>query len=138
MQLLDGGVQMTLVYDHKYITRDNGRGRHIWSVAGEAGGVHIWAEDTPKSPFNQGERFFGGVEVHSKAPMYDGQPVGHNHCWLTDGPCYHDGTSLYFAEKIEPMLQSVDGGSVPEHLTEYLNFELLDWYRARLDKGECK
>lgn len=66
---------------------------HIWSVVGEAGGLHLWITVG-------GTRPYGGVEIHYRTPpdyMSDKEP-SQEHCWLLDGPCWHDGSSLYAEE----------------------------------------
>lgn len=65
----------------------------------ESGAVEAWR--TPSStimqdsPFNQ-TRYFGGIEVHSKTPMYPGQEDRGVYCEWTRGDCYHDGSSMAF------------------------------------------
>jgi len=118
-----------LFYNYDKMTSD--RDRHTWSVVGPAGGVHIWACPMPEG-FNYGERFYGGVEVHSRHG--EGEPH-HKNCWLIGGPCWHDGSSLYFSENIEPILRNSDA-EFPSSVHEYINAELLDWYRSKLDSGE--
>lgn len=115
---------------------------HIWSLAGPDGGVHIWATEAPDEQSQEmsalfGERFFGGVECHYRSPPYEGyshDKPSHDDCWLIGGPCWHDGSSLYFRENIAPLLRGIEGSAVPPSLHEYLNAELLDWYRANISK----
>ncbi len=40
-----------------------------------------------------------GVEGHESVPL---EEANHAHCWLLDGPCKHDGTSLYAEEVVMP------------------------------------
>ena len=80
---------------------DDGRIRHIWAVKSDEGAVHIWAEISPAFS-TYPARWMGGCECHSpKPPEYraDAKP-DHEHCEFLDGPCWHDGTSLYFSENI--------------------------------------
>jgi hypothetical protein len=82
-----------------------------------------------------GEVYYGGVEVHSPKPMYDfgdGKPH-HENCWLLKAPCWHDGSSLYFSENIEPMIRGYEG-NMPPHITEYINSILHDWYGSKFGK----
>lgn len=103
---------------------------HIWSVVGQAGGVNIWAH--PSAGRSWADEFYGGVEVHSRKPMYGDSAPSHDECWLIGGPCWHDGSSLYFSEHIEPMLRGRNG-DFSGAITEYINSELFDWYRSKLD-----
>lgn len=122
-----------LTYRYECEPGHDGGLRHTWAITGEHGGVHIWAQELTEPSFSFGDRYIGGVEVHYRAPMYDwDKKPHHNNCWLLNGPCWHDGSSLYFSENIEPMLHGVDGRDVPSGIHEYLNSELFDWYRTKL------
>ena len=123
---------MGLKYIYSPPSSDN-RVAHIWSVVGDNGGVHIHAR-LYSMPGSESE-YLGGVEVHSKAPMYDGQPVSHSDCWLIGCPCYHDGTSLYFSEQIAPRLRG--GPEFADAIHEMIYSELFDWYQQRLARGEA-
>ncbi len=114
-----------LVYN--YEAKGGDHPRHTWSVVGPAGGVHIWA--SPITDRRWGKQFYGGVEVHSRTPMYGDEKPSHDECWLIGGPCWHDGTSLYFSENIEPMLR--DRADF-EPVRSYIEAELHDWYRSKL------
>ncbi|PZQ99178.1 MAG: hypothetical protein DI533_00270 [Cereibacter sphaeroides] len=107
--------------------------RHLWSVVGPLGGIHIWAASSPAG-FDREEKYYGGVEVHSRKPMYGATEPSHQECWLLGGPCWHDGTSLYFSENIEPFLRRA---TLPfgDSIHEFVNAELLSWYSRKL-QGE--
>jgi hypothetical protein len=110
-------------------TQDGSPDYLYWAVVGPAGGVHIWAMPTPesRSAVFPG-KFYGGVEVHYRTEP--GPGYSHNKdCWLLGGPCYHDGSSLYFSERIEPMMR---GHLTPEELTQFMNGILREWYRDKL------
>lgn len=114
-------------------TNENNRKRWTWSLVGEHGGVHIWAQFCEASESAFGEKCYGGVEVHYRKPPYEhseGTPH-HEYCWLLEGPCWHDGSSLYFSEQLQPIIEMTDR---PERLTNYMNAELLSWYRSHLSK----
>jgi hypothetical protein len=120
-----------LIYGFKPATVENDR--HIWSVVGPAGGVHIWAAPSPWKPgdrFYGQEMFYGGIEVHSRTPMY-GDHASQDECWLIGGPCWHDGSSLYFSESIEPRLRGYKD-EWSEGVHEYMRFKLFDWYQSNL------
>lgn len=118
-----------LVYE--YVPPKNDVTRHMWTAVGDNGGVHIWAEPTPEG-FRWGEKFYGGIEVHSKTRLYefgDGSP-DHDTCWLLGCPCWHDGSSLYFSERIEPILRS-ERAPFNNAVNGYMNAILFDWYQSR-------
>lgn len=108
-----------------------GKDGPYWALVGPDGGIHIWAR--PVSPDRQSfreERFIGGVEVHyRKQPSWADAEPHHEDCWLIGGPCWHDGTSLYFSERIEPMLDA-EGDGFTERSHEYVRSELEYWYRT--------
>lgn len=117
----------TLTYD--YFHNKHG---HFWTLTGPLGGVHIWARPVLGAP----EKYVGGVEVHYPHPVYpwDSEDKPHHeNCWLLGGPCWHDGTSLYFSERIAPMLGTAP---FPYSTHEYLKAELLHWYRAKFQKED--
>ena len=77
--------------------------RHTWSVVGELMALHFWVRDFGVDEI--GCQYSGGLEVHYKsAPPYmkDDEP-SNEHCWLLEGPCWHDGSSLVAEEKWIPM-----------------------------------
>lgn len=96
--------------DYAYQRQDQGgRITHMWTLKGPLGGVHIWArpEDAEWAE-KWGKYYCGGVERHSPRPVYDWEKQDEPHhadCFLLGGPCWHDGTSLYFSERIAPMLE---------------------------------
>lgn len=74
--------------------------KHIWSVVNAAGGIHLHISQ-------HGESVYGGLELHSRTPLYgsDRAPTGEN-CWLIGGPCWHDGSSLAAEEYWIPLWKS--------------------------------
>lgn len=123
-----------LQYGHEYHDKEGREPRHIWFIVGEKGGVHIWATEKSKELSDRfGGRFYGGIECHWRQAQHGEAEVSHDHCWLLKGPCYHDGSSLYFSDHIEPMLDRINGAEVPEGVGEYLKAELFDWYRSKID-----
>jgi len=111
--------------------------RHMWTVVGDNGGVHIWAEPHREEFAEKwGERFYGGVEIHSKVNIHsygDGKP-DHEECWLLGGPCYHDGSSLFFSENIEPFIRHA-GVPFGNNVHEYMNTYLHDWYQSHFGRN---
>ena len=108
-------------------------GRHTWSVVGPLGGVHIWAQSANADHSDPDrERFCGGIEVPSRKPTYEADTPSHDECWLIGGPCWHDGSSLYFSERLEPRIrfapQPFNAG-----IHEAMNNTLLDWYHTNLE-----
>jgi hypothetical protein len=121
-----GEIKYSYIAPHDDVTR------HIWTAIGDNSGVHVWAE--PHS-----EKFYGGVEVHSKTRLYDfgdGKP-DNDDCWLLGCPCWHDGSSLYFSERIEPFIRHAEQ-PFGSHINEYMNAIMYDWYQSRFKAEECE
>ena len=117
--------------EYKYLPPEGEITRHMWTAVGPNGAVHVWAE--PTSNGFRDERYYGGVEVHSPKPIYESvwaQEPSHTDCWLLHGPCWHDGTSLYFSERIEPVIRH-DEPPFGEHVHSYINAILNDWYQSK-------
>lgn len=118
---------MTL--ERKYVKQEGLFSRHLWSVRGPGGGIHIWANRrTEPCPWN-GALYVGGIEVHSPVQMYDTQSPTPEPCWLIGVPCYHDGSSLYFSENIARLLP--ENGLITEGLHEHIFSIAEDWYQSR-------
>ena len=111
-----------LVYN--YLPPEGEITRHMWTVVGDNGAVHVWAEPSSPVPFRDWpERFYGGIEIHSKTRLYDfgdGKP-SHDECWLLKCPCWHDGSSLQFSEQVEPFGPAIH---------EFVNSILFDRYQS--------
>jgi hypothetical protein len=118
--------------EYNYTAPSGDQNRHMWTLKGPKGGVHVWAK--PNSPdwiARWGDHFVGGVERHSPVPVYDMDDKDkphHDDCFLLNGPCWHDGTSLYFQERIEPMLRGEQPFSEFTH--NFVNGILLDFYES--------
>jgi len=115
---------------------EDGRDRHIWSLAGPLGGVHIWAKRTDDKTYRRyGERYFGGVECHSPKPLYDfAREPSDAHCWLIDGPCWHDGSALQFSEQVEPIITMSDDpfpDATHEIINSILHSRYVSWFEDR-------
>ncbi|MFE8106938.1 hypothetical protein [Sphingomonas melonis] len=93
-----------LVFAYKVFTRGS-RQEHQWSLVGERGGIHVDAWLCSGAADYRDDRWIGGIEGHSPTPRdYDSAKPSHEHCWLIQGPCWHDGSSLQFSEQIAPYL----------------------------------
>lgn len=116
---------------YSYIAPEGKINCHTWTAVGQKGGIHIWAEPTPVGMSFRSEQYYGGIEKHSKAPMYsfNADKPDHSECWLLKCPCWHDGSSLYFSERIEPLLRDVET-PFPDHIHEYMNRIMHDWYSS--------
>lgn len=100
-------------------------GRHIWACRNELGGIHIWAQEF-NSPFAFCS-YYGGIEVHSPKQVYDFSPEpSHESCWLIGGPCWHDGSSLWFQEQIIPYIREFG----INNLLPILKPILTDWHTS--------
>ena len=86
-----------------------GETKHIWYVENEKAGVHLWIIE-PKD--GNPDRWYGGIELHSKTPFSEGEPPHRENCEFI-GKCWHDGTSLgaepYVASMRQGFLTDGDG-----------------------------
>ena len=76
-----------------------------WAVVGEHGAVefHCFNRVLPESRWR-----VGGFEEHLRKPQHyrgaQSEP-DHDYCELLDGPCWHDGTSLWASEYWIPLYE---------------------------------
>lgn len=116
--------------DYEEASEEN-RQTHTWSLKGHRGAVHVWArENSPDWVAKWGDKYTGGVERHSPVPVYsfdDAEKPHHANCRLLGGPCWHDGTSLYFIERIAPHL---GGAPFSEWVHRFVNSVLDDFYES--------
>jgi hypothetical protein len=121
---------MTNKLEYGYECVDN---KHIWFIKGAEGGIHVWAKRYPDDIAERlGERYFGGIECHSKEPTYEGQTCSYDDCWLLNGPCFHDGSSLQFSEQIEPYLPRNNESMNPENqlIHSILHDRYTSWFEG--------
>lgn len=85
-------------------TLRGGRLQHTWMLKGANGGIHVDAWVSPAMSAFPAE-WMGGIEMHKPC---EADSAHHKHCWVLDGPCQHDGSSLQFREQIAPMLPYPD------------------------------
>lgn len=117
---------------------------HTWWIKGERGGVHIWARQSKLNDWPT--EWIGGVEVHHASPpddsgWYKPDKPSHTDCWLLDGPCWHDGTSLYFSERITPHFPWPDSPTANDFDNlphSYIGFELVWWFNERFAALEAQ
>lgn len=108
-----------------------GRVTHQWCLSSKLGGVHVHGWRTL-----YGDRHFhewmGGIEVHlPHRGEYGSETPSHEHCWLIDGPCWHDGTSLGFSEQVAPYLpEDTDELRDRDHIQAVA--VLASWFRAKI------
>lgn len=70
------------------------RHRDSYLYITEQGAIEGW--QAPYLHPEPGEEHYGGIEIHSKLPLYDGQQPHPEPCQWTRGVCYHDGSSLAY------------------------------------------
>lgn len=98
------------------------RERETYVLITEAGAVEAWRSPSLTSdPFFAPTGYFGGIEVHSKTPMYRDQEGRDGYCEWTRGDCYHSGSSLAF-DDIEQFFDT----------PAYIFSVLTDWAEANL------
>lgn len=89
---------MTLERKH---TRSQ-HGQKGWAIVGEYGAIEFWIMGSTVTDFD-GTGYRGGVEQHNRQPFaYSANSPDHEHCPVINGPCYHDGSSLYASEVFIP------------------------------------
>lgn len=83
-------------------TRENSEDEG-WAVVGPEGAIEFWM-----MPEMRGLKL-GGVETHRRTPFeysLHKEIPDHDHCAVLDGPCWHDGTSLWASEHWIPMYEA--------------------------------
>lgn len=95
------------------------RDRESWFlIVPGVGGVEAWRS---KGPFGfRGSDFFGGIEIHLKHDPENDFMGKRDGCWVTDGPCWTDGSSLAF----DSIAMSFDD-------PVFIRAELTEWARSR-------
>ncbi len=124
-----------MVWTYQAVVR-GGYLTHLWSLANDAGGIHISASI---SEFQGSREWIGGCETHyPKAPDYmDPNKPSHAHCWVLGTPCWHDGSSLYFSENVAPMLPNPwdeNPHEMSKHHHDAVTSELRYLHRIRFDE----
>jgi hypothetical protein len=123
---------------YEYIAPEGKVTRHMWTLVGPTGAVHIWAEpNDPNFAARWNQEYYGGIEIHSPTRLYsfgDGKP-DHDPCWLLNAPCWHDGSSLQFSEQVEPFIRHATLPFGP-HVHEFINSILFEWYQSRFKAEE--
>lgn len=105
-------------------------GNRVGIVAQDArGAVEVWHElfDLDSMTMSPEARALladgiGGVEVHSRRPMFGLDDPNIPDCDILGGPCWTDGSSLAWRETFAPMVHRGDAAGVLR--------ELADWHRA--------
>jgi hypothetical protein len=114
----------------KYLTKYEyscpfGSPRHVWTLRGPKGGIHLHITVTE----NYGPS--GGIEFHHRVPpeyMQDDAP--HEKCSVIAGPCWHDGSSMYATEHWIPLWEA----SPHDHEGMFRRLEME--YEDRFNKEE--
>lgn len=123
-----------LKYNYIPASPDNGN-THMWTALGEAGAIHIWGVHRPDDPWSNAN-YYGGIELHSKKPLYDSAPEPiEEKCWLHGERCWHDGSGLYFSDAIEPMIRH-EQLPFSEAVNEFMYSVLYNWYKSNLESND--
>lgn len=98
---MSGEMTQQTKLTRRHEIRPNGEQHYV--VIGEEGAIHFHlmesSEDSRKA---YGERYWGGVEIHSKKALYDNQMSISKNCWILGCECWHDGSSLMASERYIP------------------------------------
>lgn len=112
------------------------RPEHIWILSNGGNAIHVSART---SEWNHRFEWSGGIECHwSVAPEWvkESEPH-HEHCWILGGPCWHDGSSLYFSDNIAPMLPDLPAPMEQLH-HDYVLHEMRSWFRSHFEKDPAQ
>ena len=83
---MSGGFELV------YRTGFRANGDRQWYVVGPHGAIEAW--------HFADRRELGGVEVHSRVPMYDDAPEPTtDDCLILRGPCWSDGSSMVWRDR---------------------------------------
>lgn len=109
-----------------------GNAERTWIVIGRHGAIHFHVIDLGEkySKEHRAERYSGGLEIHYRQPpeyMANDAP-SHDRCFVLEGPCWHDGTSLYAQERIIPFWQSAPDDH--ERMFRFLEREYVERFTA--------
>ena len=101
-------------------------GRESYTLTYASGTIEGWRT---RSVFNP-DLYYGGIEVHSKTPMYEGQVDPFMNCELTGGDCYPDGSSLAYERDIKDLFDVTAPDEMYAELARwaaiYLNIDTVD------------
>lgn len=84
------------------------------------GAIELWeVRDERLAGFSTLRGAYGGIEVHSPTPKYDGhEPMAE--CVVLGGrDCYCDGSSLAYAEKARPLIEAGDSAALLRLLADW-------------------
>ena len=87
-----------------------GNWNYSYELIGAKGGLHVHVSGPHK--YDDADHWSAGIEVHSRTPMNGDEAPSHDHCWLLECPCWHDGSSLYAQEQYLPMILAGNHGAV--------------------------
>jgi len=104
-----------MVWTYRITVCGNGGPEHMWTLKSEHGGIHVSAWIS-QAWGNLPAKWLGGIECHT--PPSESQSPSHDNCWLLEGPCHHDGSSLQFCEQIAPELPYA-GGTSPNKMNNH-------------------
>lgn len=97
--------------------QNNGWANRVSLLASDSrGAIELWESNT------QSIGSFGGIEVHSRTPQYDGQGSMGSCAALHGDECYADGSSLAYVERAQPLIAAGDSAGVLALLA--------DWHRS--------
>jgi hypothetical protein len=114
-------------YTKKYVKEWRiGQWEHRYEIIGAHGACHLSIQ-----PYRLSDgpiEHSAGLEMHYRRPpkyMNDCAP-SHAKCFLLEGPCWHDGTSLYAQEYFVPMFLRGDEDGIFS--------EMIRWCDGRLEE----
>lgn len=95
-----------------------------WLVIGEKGAIQLWCFSRDVTG--------GGIEIHSREPLFEGHEPTKGDCWVTGCKCYADGSSLQYSERLRHDISwEFSGPSYPDQPLQSLWLALANEYRQR-------
>lgn len=87
----------------------------------DRGAVELWTCEGYMNSTNPIHRSLGGVEIHSRRPLYDFAPEpSFTDCEIVpDGRCWADGSSLAYGRDFLPLIDAGDHAGVLRTLAEW-------------------
>lgn len=112
------------ILEHGLYERESGVTREWIVLVGDRGSIEMWRCPTVSGAF--GETHYGGIEIHAKAPLWEGQEARSGYCRLVNADCYTEGSSLAFDNfNVNRIIGELDWRGARAVLT--------DWYESHFE-----
>jgi hypothetical protein len=87
----------------------------------ERGAIELWSEpNNGRVQAITGEPSMGGIETHSPRQLYDFSPEPtREDCLILGGPCWADGSSLAYRDRVLPLLAVGDSAAILQLIADW-------------------